>query len=185
MSDSVTSAPVCDSRSSFCGWIWTEKAPTSQHLALRNMTNIEHRMFQLFQLLQNMRARDAEGLGKRRPDASRLYAPSHLRSCENRVLSSNNSANTGVSTARPTAPCSTPASQEINCLDLCLLGACLVVTSVSLVASCKKWTCPPDNHAQTFDMSGEILTCLGHTDWHYFEPCYMCVEFQLVVNFDA
>ena len=20
-------------------------------------------------------------------------------------------------------------------------------------------------------MSGEILTCLGHTDWHYFEPC--------------
>ena len=21
-------------------------------------------------------------------------------------------------------------------------------------------------------MSGEILTCLGHTDWHYFEPCH-------------
>ena len=21
-------------------------------------------------------------------------------------------------------------------------------------------------------MSGDILTCLGHTDWHYFEPCY-------------
>ena len=59
-------------------------------LALRNMTNIEHRS--LFQLLQNLRPRDAEGLGKRRPDASRLYAPSHLRSCENRVLSSNNSA---------------------------------------------------------------------------------------------
>ena len=35
---------------------------------------------------------------------------------------------------------------------------------------CKKWTCPPDNHARTFDMSGDILTCLGHTDWHYFEP---------------
>ena len=116
MSDSVsvTSAPVCDSCSSFCGWIWTEKAPTSQHLALRNMTNIEHRMFQLFQLLQNLRARDAEGLRKRRPDASRLHAPSHLRSCENRVLSSNNSANTGVSTARPTAPCSTPARDTLS-----------------------------------------------------------------------
>ena len=55
--------------------------------------------------------------------------------------------------------------------DLCLLGACLV-TSVSLVASCKKWTCPPDNHPRTFDMSGDILACLGHTDWHYFEPCH-------------
>ena len=20
-------------------------------------------------------------------------------------------------------------------------------------------------------MSGDIFTCLGHTDWHYFEPC--------------
>ena len=20
-------------------------------------------------------------------------------------------------------------------------------------------------------MSGDILACLGHTDWHYFEPC--------------
>ena len=61
--------------------------------------------------------------------------------------------------------------QEIHCLDLYLLGASLLVTPVSLVTSCKKWTCPPDNHARTFDMSGEILTCLGHTDWHYFEPC--------------
>ena len=112
MSDSVTSAPVCDSRSSFCGRILPEMAPTSQHLALRNMTNIEHRS--LFQLLQNLRARYAEGLGKWRPDASRLHAPSHLRSCENRVLSSNNSANTGVSTARPTAPCSTPARDTLS-----------------------------------------------------------------------
>ena len=45
--------------------LWfTAKAPTSQHLALRNMTNIEHRS--QFQLLQNLRPRDAEGLGKRR-----------------------------------------------------------------------------------------------------------------------
>ena len=168
MSDSVTSAPVCDSRSSFCGWIWTEKAPTSQHLALRNMTNIEHRMFQLFQLLQNLRARDAGGLGKRRPDASRLHAPSHLRSCENRVLSSNNSTNTGVSTARPTAPCSTPARDTLSWFT----SAWGVSSCNSSKPSCKKWTCPPDNHARTFDMSGEILTCLGHMDWHYFEPCH-------------
>ena len=68
--------------------------------------------------------------------------------------------------------------QEMHCLDLYLLGASLLVTPVSLVTSCKKWTCPPDNHARTFDMSGEILTCLGHTDWHYFEPCTMthCVQ---------
>ena len=71
-----------------------------------------------------------------------------------------------IQTALPTA-----RQQERHLLDLCLLGACLLVTSVSLIASCKKWTCPPDNHARTFDMSGDILTCLGHTDWHYFEPC--------------
>ena len=47
--------------------------------------------------------------------------------------------------------------QERHLLDLCLLGACLLVTSVSLVASCKKWTCPPDNHERTFDLSGDIL----------------------------
>ena len=123
-------------------------------------------MFQLFQLLQYLRARDAEGLGKRRPDASRLHAPSHLRSCENRVLSSNNSANTGVSTARPTAPCSTPARYTLSWF-ISAWG----VSCNSSKPSCKKWTCPPDNHARTFDMSGEILTCLGHTDWHYFEPC--------------
>ena len=164
MSDSVTSAPVCDSRSSFCGWIWTEKAPTSQHLALRNMTNIEHRS--LFQLLQNLRARDAEGLGKRRPDASRLHAPAIV--WKPRIIVQQQREHGGIDCA---TNCTLQAhQQEIHCLDLCLLGACLLVTPVSLVASCKKWTCPPDNHARIFDMSGEILTCLGHTDWHYFEP---------------
>ena len=133
------------------------------------MTNIEHRTRSLFQLLQNLRPRDAEGLGKRHPDASRLYAPSHLRSCENRVLSSNN---TRTREYRLRDQLHLAAlQQQIHCLDLCLLGACLLVTPVSLVTSCKKWTCPPDNHARTFDMSGDILTCLGHTDWHYFEPC--------------
>ena len=79
----------------------------------------------------------------------------------------------GYQTARPTLWQLHLAArqQEIHCLDLYLIGASLLVTPVSLVASCKKWTCPPDNHARTFDMSGEILTCLGHTDWHYFEPC--------------
>ena len=159
MSDSVTSAPVCDSRSSFCGWIWTEKAPTSQHLALRNITNIEHRS--LFQLLQNLRARDAEGLGKRRPDASRLHAPSHLRSCENRVLSSNNSANTGCAHTgyRLRDQLHLAArQQEIHCLDLCLLGASLLVTPVSLVASWK------NGHVHRITMHGH-LTC-PERFWH-------------------
>ena len=133
------------------------------------MTNIENRS--LFQLLQNMRARDAEGLGKRRPDASRLHAPSHLRSCENRVLSSNNSANTGVGPIDCATNCTLQHASKRYIVLIYLLGASLLVTPVSLVENCKKWTCPPDNHARTFDMSGEILTCLGHTDWHYFEPC--------------
>ena len=166
MSDSVTSAPVCDSRSSFCGWIWTEKAPTSQHLALRNMTNIEHRS--LFQLLQNLRARDAEGLGKRRPTCDRVktayYRPTTARTRGYRLRDQLHLA------AR---------QQEIHCIDLYLLGASLLVTPVSLVASCKKWTCPPDNHARTFDMSGEILTCLGHTDWHYFEPWVKVAQYPV------
>ena len=122
--------------------------PTSD-LALRNMTNIEHRTRSLFQLLQNLRPRDAEGLGKLHPDASRLYAPSHLRSCENRVLSSNN---TRTREYRLRDQLHLAArQQQIHCLDLCLLGACHV-TPVSLVTSCKKWTCPPDNHARTFDI---------------------------------
>ena len=55
--------------------------------------------------------------------------------------------------------------KESQLIDLCLLGASLLVTSVSLdFASFKKWTCPPDNRAQTFDMSGDILTCLGNMD---------------------
>ena len=162
MSDSVTSAPVCDSRSSFCGWIWTGKAPTSQHLALRNMTNIEHRMFQLFQLLQNLRARDTEGLGKRRPDASRLHAPSHLRSCENRVLSSNNTTarTRGVSTARPTAPCSTPARDTLSWF----ISAWGVSSCNSSKPSCKlqKMDCPGHDHRIT--MHGH-LTC-PERFWH-------------------
>ena len=171
MSDSVMSAPVCDSLVRFAGWIWTAKAPTSQHLALRNMTNIEHRS--VFQLLHNLRPRDAEGLGKRRPNASRLHAPFHLRSChssENRVLSPNNSAREHGGIRLRDQLHLAARQKERHLLDLCLLGVCLLVTSVSLVASCKKWICPPDNHARTFDMSGDILACLGHTDWHYFEP---------------
>ena len=51
----------------FSGCIWTEKAPTSQHLALRNMTNIEQISL----------------LGKRHSDASWL----HLRPCHVGILS--------------------------------------------------------------------------------------------------
>ena len=95
----------------FAGWIWTSKAPTSQHLALRNMTSIEHR--RLFQLLQNLRLRDAEGLEKRRPDASRL------RSChasENRG---------GYQTVRPTASCSTPARETSSwSMSACDVSSC-------------------------------------------------------------
>ena len=28
-------------------------------------------------------------------------------------------------------------------------------------------------------MSGDILTCLGHTDWHYFEPCQPSISLTL------
>ena len=138
----------------FAGWIWTAKAPTSQHLALRNMTNIEHRS--LFQLLQNMHPWDAEGLGKRRPDCM-------LRPACDRVTSQK------TAYYRPTTAREHGGTRLRDQLHL---AARLLVTSVgSLVASCKKWTCPPDNHAhaRTFDMSGDILACLGHTDWHYFE----------------
>ena len=166
MSYSVMSAPVCDSRSSFCRLNMNSKAPTSQHLALRNMTNIEHRS--QFQLLQNLRPRDAEGLGKRSPEASRLLTRRLRKTAYYRPT-------TALANTEDIRLCDqlhlAARQQEIHCLDLCLFGACLLVTSVSLVASCKKWTCPPDNHARTFDMSGDILACLGHTDWHYFEPC--------------
>ena len=94
----------------FADLIWTANAPTSQHLALRNMTNIEHRS--LFQLLQNMHPRDAGGLGKRRPDCM-------LRPVCDRVTSQKTAyyrpttarEHGGYQTVRPTAPCSTPARE--------------------------------------------------------------------------
>ena len=84
-------------------------------------------------------------------------------------------ANTGVSDCTTNSAATAPCSKRDIVLIyhfLCQLGACLLVTSFSLVASCKKWTCPQDNHPRTFDMSGDILACLGHTDWHYFEPWF-------------
>ena len=66
------SAPVCDSHSSFCRLNMNSKdsdQPTSSS-EKHDHLNIEHKS--LFQLPQNLRPRDAEGLGKRRPDASRL-----------------------------------------------------------------------------------------------------------------
>ena len=136
------------------------------------MTNIEHRS--LFQLLQNLRPRDAERLGKRRPNASRLHGASHApaivsRLRKPRIIAQQQHANTGAIRLRDQLHLAA-RQQERHLLDLCLLGACLLVTSVSLVASCKNWTRPPDNHARIFDMSRDILACLGHTDWHYFEP---------------
>ena len=107
------------------------------------MINIEHRS--LFQLLQNLRPRDAEGLGKRRPDASRLRTrprwlptPPALRSrhvSENLVLSPNNGTREHGDIKLRDQLHLAARQQEIHCLDQCLLGACLLVTSVSLVAS--------------------------------------------------
>ena len=39
-------------------------------------------------------------------------------------------------------------------------------------------------HVQTFDLSGDILACLGQTEWHYFEPClgYNIVRFGSVLH---
>ena len=134
------------------------------------MTNIEHRS--LFQLLQNLRPRDAEGLGKRRPDC--MLRPTCDRVTSQKAMYYR--PTTAVRTLGGVSDCATNCctlqhASKRDIVLICLLGACLLVTSVSLVASCKKWTCPPDNHAWTFDMTGDILTCLGHTDWHYFEPC--------------
>ena len=138
------------------------------------MTNIEHRS--QFQLLQNLRPRDAEGLGKRRPEASRGVPTAYQTSQKTAY----NRPTTALATTGDIRLCDqlhlAARQEEIHCLDLCLLGVCLLVTSVSLVASCKKWTCLPDNHARTFDMSGDILACLGHMDWHYFEPCSLIIN---------
>ena len=183
MSYSVTSAKVCESRSSFqvAGWIWTAKAPTSQHLALRNMTNIEHRsQFQLHcKICVHQKLKDWENGVQTRPDCVRY--PMSQKTAYYRPTTT--LSNTGGEHGRSDCDQLYLAScqQEIHCLDLCLLGACLLVTSVSLVASCKKWTCPPDNHARTFDMSGDILACLGHTDWPYFEP-WRWVQKQITEN---
>ena len=121
------------------------------------------------QLLQNLRPRDAEGLGKRIPTAwsVRLAIVSRLR--KPRIISQQRHEHGGIRLRYQLHRAA--RLQERHLLDLCMLGACLLVTLVSLVASCKKWTCPPDNHARTFDMSEDIFACLGHTDWHYFEPC--------------
>ena len=96
----------------FAFWIWTAKAPISQYLALRNMANIEQRS--KFQLLQNLCPRDAEGLGKRRPDATACSVPpaivSRLR--KPHIIAQQRRGRTrGYHTARPTAPCSTPARE--------------------------------------------------------------------------
>ena len=136
------------------------------------MTNIEHRSLpRPISTAENLRPRDAEGLGKRRPDAS-LLRTVQCHVTESRVLSPNKNGEREHGGIRLRYQLHLAArQQERHLLDLCLLGACLLVTSERLVASCKKWTCPLDNHARTFDMSRDIFTCLGHTDWHYFEPC--------------
>ena len=92
-------------------------------------------------------------------------------------------ANTGVSdcatNSAATAPCSTPTRETWSPWSMSVWG----VSSCNFIKpSCKmqkKRTYPPDNHPRTFDMSGDILACLGHTDdWHYFEPCTGMVKLQ-------
>ena len=105
--------------------------------------------------------RDADGLEKRR------RAP---------VLSLNNDArtlgwNNNRVTARPTATCSTPArdtsSWSMYALDVPHCQLSLLVSSVGLVSGAIQ----NGLVRRTFDLSGDILACLGQTDWHYFEPC--------------
>ena len=79
-----------------------------------------------------------------------------LRSCENRVLSSNNSANTGVSTARPTAPCSTPARDT--------LSWSMSAWGVSSCNSSKTLQVAKNGHVHRITMHGH-LTC-PERFWH-------------------
>ena len=111
----------------------------------------------------------------------------HWRIGKNRVLSPNNGVRTlGWNNNRLRDQLHLAArQQERHRLDLCLHGTSqlsLLVNSVSLVSSCnKKWTCPPDNHVRTFDLSGDILACLGQTDWPYLEPWDIplwCLKFK-------
>ena len=129
------------------------------------MTNIEHRS--LFQLLHNMRPRDAEGLGKRHPDCIPVPPAIMSRLSKTAIIAQQQRvriAHGGVLDCATNCTLQCASKRYIVLIDLCLLRACLLVTSVSLVESCKKWTCPPDNHERTFNMSGDILACLGHTD---------------------
>ena len=181
MSDSVMSAPVCDSIVRFACWIWTAKASSDQPtsaLTLRNIhdqhwLNIEA-YFKCRKICVHETLKDWENGVPTRPDCAPV-SPACDRVTSQKTAyyrPTTGCANTGEGDIRLRDQLRLAARQQeiIHCLDLCLLGACLLVTSVSLVASCKKWTCPPDNHARTFYLSGDILACPWHTDWHYFEP---------------
>ena len=126
MSDSVTSAPVCDSHSSFC------RLNTNSKGSNRPTSSSEHKS--LFQLPQNLHPRDAEGLGKRRPDCvpvppaivSRLRKPCIIAQ-QRRVRTR------GVSECATNGILQHASKRYIVLIYVCL-GACLLVTSVSLVA---------------------------------------------------
>ena len=131
------------------------------------MTNIEYRS--LFQLLQNLSPRDAEGLGKRRPEASLLHTVqsatvSRLRNflrkpCIIAQQEQRRAGTRGYHAAlsfNPTNCTLQHASKRDIFFDLCLLGACLLVTSVSLVAK--------NGHVHRITMHGH-LTC-PERFWH-------------------
>ena len=209
MSDSVTSAPVCDSHSYEYEYLYFK---TYKQFVLPVEYVQQRLLLSLFQLPQNLRPRDAERLKDWENGVPTAY-PSRLRLChvsENRVLSPNNgtrehggirfrfiylvvlqtketSAKTKsgrcrrghlVSQRPPTIRQHdqlhlAARQQERHLLDLCLLGACLLVTTVSPVASCKKWTCPPEIFWHVSDIRiGTISNPAMHS-------CVMCANFEI------
>ena len=139
----------------FAGSIWKTHTPTGQRLPLRNMTNIEPR-----NLFYNIGAKTVStGRWRIGKTASCLAKP-----C---IIAQQRRVNTGWNNNRLRDQLHLAARQQgrFRLDNLCLHGTSqlsLLVTSVSLVSSCnKKWTCPPHNHVRTFDLSGDILACLG------------------------
>ena len=174
MSESAMSAPVCDSRSSFCRLNMNSKArlrPANKLWETWPTLSIEA-YFNCCKICVHETLKDSENGVLTRHDC--VPVSPAIVSCLRKppIIAQQRHARTrGHQTAGPTAPCSTPARDTLSWS----MSAWGVSSCNFSKPSCKfqKLTCPPDNHARTFDMSGYILACLGHTDWHYFEA-WLC-----------